>query len=249
MSLITDAKTIFHMAFTGRSGDSQEQRLENFYSAQAENYDHFRKKLLHGREATIAALNLPTNAVVVDVGGGTGANLDALNVRQMANIRRWTVLDLCSSLLNIAQARIEANNLSFATIVKGDACHWQPPDPVDAIVFSYSATMIPDWLGAFENAYQMLKPGGQIAVVDFYVSRKFSDGPVKHSALTRHFWPFWFAWDNVFISQDHLPWLQRHFAQTYLFESAAALPYLPFTRVPYYAFVGRKPNSQLAPAQ
>lgn len=249
MSLITDVKTIFHLAFTPRDGSSHEERLENFYSEQAEGYDHFRKKLLHGRENTIAALNFPDNAVVVDIGGGTGANLDALSFKQSNAISHWTLVDLCPSLLEIAQTKIAANNLEFATIVKADACHWQPPEPVDVVLFSYSATMIPDWLGAFENAYRMLKPGGQIAVVDFYVSRKFSEGPVNHSALTRHFWPFWFAWDNVFISQDHLPWLQRHFAQTYLVESAAALPYLPFTRVPYYAFIGQKPNSQLASEQ
>ena len=46
--------------------------------------------------------------------------------------------------------------------------------------------------------------------------------------------------DNVFPSPDHVPFLHRHFDVQHFQEHRAKVPYLPFSRVPYYLFVGRK---------
>lgn len=240
MSLIADLKILSQLALARGEGNTQQERLENFYGNQAEGYDDFRKKLLFGRQNLISNLTFPRHAHVVDIGGGTGANLEALNLVQRANIKNWALVDLCPSLLEVANQKIKSQNLHFAETFLADACSWQPSAPVDTVLFSYSATMIPDWLTAFENAYQMLKPGGQIAVVDFYVARKFPTNTKRHSTFTRHFWPLWFSWDNVFLNQDHLPWLQHRFNTVDLQELSAPLPYLPFSRVPYYLFIGEK---------
>ena len=104
--------------------------------------------------------------------------------------------------------------------------------------------MIPDWFAAVENARAMLKPGGLIGVVDFYVSRKYpDDGLVRHRWLTRTFWPTWFNLDNVFPSPDHVPFLHRQFECVHFTEKRAKQPYIPLLRVPYYTFVGRRRDS------
>ena len=114
----------------------------------------------------------------------------------------------------------------------------------DVVTFSYSLTMIPDWFGAIENALAMLKPGGVIGVVDFFVSRKHPPSNHKrHSWFTRTFWPTWFSFDNVFPSPDHVPFLHRHFDPIVFEEHRAKVPYMPLIRVPYYLFVGRKPDN------
>ena len=120
--------------------------------------------------------------------------------------------------------------------------NWQPASgPADVVTFSYSLTMIPDWFAAIENALAMLKPGGLIGVVDFYVARKFPrDGLARHRWLTRTLWPAWFAMDNVFPSPDHVPFLHRHFEPLTFEERMAKVPYVPLLRAPYYWFVGRK---------
>ncbi len=113
---------------------------------------------------------------------------------------------------------------------------------VDVVTFSYSLTMIPDWFAAIQNALAMLRPGGLIGVVDFYVSRKFpAEKMARHGWLTRHFWPTWFSQDNVFPSSDHLPFLRQQTVQEQLDERVAKIPYLPLVRAPYYRYVGRKP--------
>ena len=109
------------------------------------------------------------------------------------------------------------------------------------MTFSYSLTMIPDWFAAVDEAHRLLKPGGTIGVVDFYVSRRYpAEGLRKHSYFARNFWPFWFGNDNVHPSADHLPLLQRRFETVSVSEHHGKLPWVPVVRAPYYRFVGTK---------
>ena len=88
----------------------------------------------------------------------------------------------------------------------------------------------------------MLKPGGQIAIADFYISRKYpEEGLRRHGWLTRNLVPLWFGNDNVQPSADHLPYLRSRFETVSLDEGRGAVPYAPLMRVPYYIFIGRKP--------
>jgi S-adenosylmethionine-diacylgycerolhomoserine-N-methlytransferase len=101
--------------------------------------------------------------------------------------------------------------------------------------------MIPDWFAAVDHAVELLKPGGLIGVVDFYVSRKHPEpGRQRHGWFTRSFWPLWFANDNVFLSSEHVPYLHRKFETVQFSEHRARAPYLLGLRVPYYRFVGRR---------
>jgi S-adenosylmethionine-diacylgycerolhomoserine-N-methlytransferase len=63
---------------------------------------------------------------------------------------------------------------------------------------------------------------------------------VKHSALARFFWPTWFGHDNVFLSPDHVPYLQGRFKTVRLDERRGKVPYLFGMKAPYYIFIGRK---------
>jgi S-adenosylmethionine-diacylgycerolhomoserine-N-methlytransferase len=104
--------------------------------------------------------------------------------------------------------------------------------------------MIPDWFGAIENALRILRPGGSIGVIDFYVARKYpAQGLAKHGWFNRTFWPVWFSGDNVFPSPDHLPFLEQHFKRQWLVEKRAKVPYMPLVRTPYYQFIGTKSSS------
>jgi S-adenosylmethionine-diacylgycerolhomoserine-N-methlytransferase len=241
MGFFADLKILYHLTLKPIRGKDHAARLESFYSGQAEAYDDFRKRLLKGREEMIQAVPAPDRAVWVDMGGGTGANLEFLGER-IAQLEKVYVVDLSPSLLAVASRRMEARGWTNAEAIEADATIWQPPEaPVDVVTFSYSLTMIPDWFAAIDNAIQMLKPGGLIGVVDFYVSRKFPrDGLKRHRWFTRNFWPVWFGNDNVFPSPDHVPYLHRHFEPLHFVERMAKVPYIPFARTPYYTFVGRK---------
>ena len=241
MGLLSDLRVLYHLTLKPVRGGDHAARMESFYSGQAEAYDSFRERLLHGRQELWDAIDPPDDAIWIDMGGGTGSNLAFLGER-IERMRRVYVVDLSPSLLAVAERRIRERQWSHVRAVEADATLFEPEEGLaDVVTFSYSLTMIPDWFAALENALAILKPGGLIGVVDFYVSRKFpADGLQRHGWFTRGFWPLWFAADNVFPSADHVPYLHRHFDPVHFEECRAKVPYLPFVRAPFYRFVGRK---------
>jgi len=241
MGFASDLRILYHLALKPVRGKDHAARMESFYAGQAGAYDDFRKRLLKGRQELWSLIPPAVGGTWIDMGGGTGANLDYFG-DSIQKLRKVYVLDLSHSLLEIAKQRIAAKGWTNVEAVEADATTFRPADgPVDVVTFSYSLTMIPDWFAAIENALAMLKPGGVIGVVDFYVARKYaSSGLARHGWLTRTFWPTWFALDNVFPSPDHVPFLPRHFDVLHFQEHRARVPYIPLARVPYYLFVGSK---------
>jgi S-adenosylmethionine-diacylgycerolhomoserine-N-methlytransferase len=138
MGFISDLKIMYHMVCAKNTGANHEQRLENFYSSQMEHYDDFRRRLLHGREQMMGLLPLETGANVIDMGGGTGNNIEALAPR-LSNINSVTIVDLCGSLLNVAKKRIEQKRWKNVFTAHADATQYKPDfGQADAITFSYS---------------------------------------------------------------------------------------------------------------
>lgn len=170
MSLGNDLKILYHLVLRPVRGKTHSERMESFYAGQAEGYDDFRKRLLQGREDVYReVVDRSAGGIWVDMGGGTGSNLEFAG----DGIRRFEkvyVVDLAESLLGIVKKRSEKNGWSNVEAVVGDATQWLPPEgSADVVTFSYSLTMIPDWFAAIDNALRMLKPGGLIGVIDFYV--------------------------------------------------------------------------------
>jgi S-adenosylmethionine-diacylgycerolhomoserine-N-methlytransferase len=222
-----------------RHGEHKE-RLERFYAPQADAYDRFRERLLHGRRELIDALPAKPGDHVVELGGGTGRNLEFFGER-LHGFASVTLVDLCPALLERARARCAAKGWDRVTCVEADATRFGPAQPVDVVYLSYSLTMIPDWFAAVDNALAMLRPGGVIGVVDFYVSRKHpAHGLRRHGLFDRTFWPLWFGHDGVRPNPDHLPYLLTRSGRLDLVEAQARVPYLPGLRCPHYRYLGRK---------
>jgi S-adenosylmethionine-diacylgycerolhomoserine-N-methlytransferase len=169
-------------------------------------------------------------------------------------------VDLCRPLLDVAARRVASmtgmtgitgttgttgttgmTGITSVRLVNDDASTWQPAAPVDCVYLSYALTMMPCWGAVIDNAAAMLRPGGTIGVVDFYVSpAQPPAGRARHGWLTRTLWPAWFRHDGVRLSADHLNYLQRKFETCQLSECRARVPYLPLVTAPYYVFIGRK---------
>ena len=110
MGLTSDLRVLYNLAFTRVRGATHGERLEAFYRAQAGDYDAFRRRLLHGREEMMAALEVPEGGKMLDVGGGTGYNAELLGDR-LARLQSLAIVDLCPSLLAAAEERIRAARL------------------------------------------------------------------------------------------------------------------------------------------
>ncbi len=243
MPFFSDMKILYHMLLKPVRGGSHAERMESFYGGQAQAYDDFRRRLLRGREELWAALPRPAGGIWVDMGGGTGANLENFG-DTIRDLNKVYLVDLAPSLLKVARDRFSKRGWDNVEAVEADATTWTPTEgAVDVVTFSYSLTMIPDWFAAIENARRILKPGGLIGVVDFYVGRKYPpEGLKRQRWLARSLWPPWFATDNVFPSPDHLPFLLNRFEPVQISENRNRMPYVPLLKTPWYWFVGRKPT-------
>jgi S-adenosylmethionine-diacylgycerolhomoserine-N-methlytransferase len=240
MSFASDLKILYHLAVAPIRGGDHRERLDSFYSGQAHGYDAFRAHLLKGRQELYEQLAVPEGGTWIEMGGGTASNLEYLGDR-LNRLNDVHVVDLSNSLLEIARERIAAKGWANVSTHQEDVTLFElAGKKADVITFSYSLTMIPDWFAALENARKLLKPGGTMAVVDFYIARKYpAPGLHRHSWLTRTFWPAWLGLDNVFPSPDHVPYLHHAFEPTLFSEHRARMRYFPLARVPYYLFVGK----------
>jgi S-adenosylmethionine-diacylgycerolhomoserine-N-methlytransferase len=241
MSLWDDMKVLYEVNCKAIRGKTHAERLDSFYGPQASLYDGFREKFLHGRREMVTRLPFKAESIWVDLGCGTGSNLEYVAER-VPELKQVYLVDLSESLLGIARNRIERQYWSHVTVIRDDVSTWSLGESVaDIVTFSYSLTMIPDWFDAIVQAERMLKPGGVIGVADFYVSRKYPDtGRAKHRRWIKAWWKYFFARDNVRLNEDHLPFLERRFETVWLEEHQRTIPYIPFPKVPYYSFIGRK---------
>jgi S-adenosylmethionine-diacylgycerolhomoserine-N-methlytransferase len=243
--ITADARVLWRLLLGQPRRGTHAERLQAFYAPQAADYDRFRERLLQGREALVRLMDLHAGARVVELGAGTGHNLRHFGPR-LAGFASVELVDLCPALL--AQARERTRAMPNVRITEADATRYRPEQAPDAVYFSYALTMIPDWRGAILNAMEMLRPGGILGVVDFYVSdSKGGPGMVRHNPFTRSFWPLWFGHDGVHPSPEHLRLLRERLPNHQLLERQAPLPYLPGLRVPYYIFVGKKHGEAITP--
>lgn len=230
MSFLAEARVLARMVGGMPRRADHAAALTGFYAAQAAHYDQSREKLLQGRSELFEALDLQAGETLVELGAGTGYNLTHLGP-VLARLESATLVDLCPPLLAEARQRWAAT--ANVNIVEADACTWQPSAPVDAVCFSYSLSMIPDWPQAIANALAMLRPGGRLGVADFSLAP-------DQSALSRHFWKSWFAHDGVRLNPEHPRTLAAACRDHRLDWSRTRLPWLGGLAVPRYLFVGVK---------
>lgn len=237
-----DFKTILQLVRPRKSTDHASQ-MEAFYKDQADDYDHFRNKLLPAREELFKMIEKwNPGPVWVDIGAGTGFNLECIDLKFFNEIY---LVDLSSALLEIARKRKEKLTDKFTDkkihLVHQDINDFDLQQKVDLITFSYSLTMIPDWFSAIDKAIKLLKPGGILAVADFHIPTQEPDNTTQvQKFFANCFWPSWFSWDGVHFSRDHVKYLKTHFDVVFYEQDVHELPYLPFSQVPYYLLIGRK---------
>ncbi|KAF4818786.1 hypothetical protein CGCSCA5_v004997 [Colletotrichum siamense] len=216
-SLLRSFSLFFYSCFIkphdGDKEGNQQGALESFYKKQAGVYDATRKPLLQGREDMLAlvAAQLKAKApkgskkgekerrIWVDVGGGTGWNIEAMSA--FVNVPEFFssvyLVDFSPSLCEIARQRFERLGWNNVKVVCEDARKFRledyendlpsnripPHSPVmsyfskkqaehgraDLITMSYSLSMIPDYYSVIESLTSLLSPDGIMGVVDFYV--------------------------------------------------------------------------------
>jgi len=150
-----------------------------------------------------------TKPIWVDIGGGTGWNIEAM--QEFVDISTFFesiyLVDLSPSLCEVARKRFARLGWSHVQIICQDARVFRlAGHQADLITMSYSLSMIPDYYSVVDSIASLLDPAGIIGVIDFYVQsvvetsgRNYTGGCLQRHVnwLGRSFWRAWFDLDRV----------------------------------------------------
>ena len=122
-----DLRVLSSMWFGKIAGESHQDKLESFYKNQAELYDGYRQRMLHARPPMMSNLMVQPErkgkVVWVDLGGGTGANVEYMRDAITEGwFKKIVVLDLTPSLCAVAIKRAEERYSDVMEVICGDAC-------------------------------------------------------------------------------------------------------------------------------
>ncbi|CDS01335.1 hypothetical protein [Sporisorium scitamineum] len=244
---------------------NQAERLDKFYQHQANVYDSTRSGLLKGRTTMLKlcaaqlrdmqATNPGKPLVWVDIGGGTGWNIEQMNeffpIDQLSQVY---LIDLCEPLLEVARKRFAAKGFKNVQVLCQDASQFNMPglapgQKVDLFTCSYSISMIPPFYAVLDRINDFLDPiTGVFGVVDFYVSGK--SAPTEKSPmiggdtrrqcgwLSRWFWSMWFSLDHIELHPARRDYLEHKFGtiKCYNGRNDFIIPFI--VRIPYYIWLG-----------
>lgn len=142
--------------------------LRRYYRLHAPLYDLTRWAFLFGRQRLCAAVAARRPAQVLEIGCGTGRNLDQL--ARLLPDSRLTGADLSADMLSQARRRL-AGHGSRVQLLEGDFARMPIGDGQDAVLMSYVLTMThPNTEALLASAWKQVAPGGVLAIVDFHDS-------------------------------------------------------------------------------
>ena len=126
-----------------------------------------------GRERAIPALHLQEGSRVLDIGCGTGLNFPLL-LAAVGPSGQVVGVDRSREMLEVARRKTTRDPPRNLALVEADAERLDHvtagPDgsgvTFDAVLFTYSLSLMPNWEAAWRRATSLVRPGGRAGIVD-----------------------------------------------------------------------------------
>ena len=110
-------------------------------------------------------LNISSGATVVELGCGPASVIPSL-LKKIPEKVKIIGIDFSKQMIAIANRKKDQNKWSNVQFECMDMYDFTPDKEVDAVVFCLALTAIPDSIKALRKALSMLKPGGQLIILD-----------------------------------------------------------------------------------
>ena len=138
-------------------------------------------ELLHGRHRreAVELLRLRRGQTVLDVPTGTGASLPLLRER-VGPYGRLVGVDYSPGMLSKARSKMTDAGWRNVDLVEADArtlnAELVGTDRVDAAICMLGLSVVPDWQEVFQRMFDLVRPGGRVAVMDLYLDGRVDSG-------------------------------------------------------------------------
>ena len=131
------------------------------------------------RREAVDQLRLEPGDVVLDIACGTGLNFPFIEAA-IGSEGLLIGLDFSSGMLARARRKAERYEWTNVHLIQADARTISEEllrdhagvNRIDRALCTLGFTVIPDWEGAFERSWRLLKPGGRYAVMDWWLQRR-----------------------------------------------------------------------------
>jgi demethylmenaquinone methyltransferase/2-methoxy-6-polyprenyl-1,4-benzoquinol methylase len=117
------------------------------------------------RHKAVERLQLKPGSRVLEIGCGTGRNLPFLRA-QVGPAGTVFGVDLSSGMLAKARDLCIENAWSNIQLLQQDAIEFAAPEPLDGVMFGLSYNTMPHHLAVLHHAWNLLRPGGRLVVMD-----------------------------------------------------------------------------------
>lgn len=153
----------------------------SYYNTFSKVYDFFSPKWYYhkARKYAIEQLNLSEDNTVLNLPVGTGQNLAYFN-NYLSNTGQIIGIDLSTGMLEKAKQKEKKNKWDNTQLLIGDAREvnsvWlnhnvEINGEIDAILCDLGLSGFPDWQDIIDNMMNILKPGGTIVIMDWYLPK------------------------------------------------------------------------------
>jgi ubiquinone/menaquinone biosynthesis C-methylase UbiE len=117
------------------------------------------------RRTAAVHLGLSRGDRVLDIGCGTGRNFPHL-LDAVGSAGRVYGVDISPGMLRKAKELRDANGWRNIELTECDAADYSAPMLLDAVLFSLSYNTMPHHRAVLQRAWQQLRPGGRLVIMD-----------------------------------------------------------------------------------
>lgn len=177
-----------------------------YYDKFSRVYDLFSPKAYYhkARSYAIKELELQQDQTLLNVPCGTGQNFEYFQTF-LQGTGLIIGVDLSSGMLEKAQTKAQKHNWKNIQLIKQDVRmlnqQWlkellesENPPMVDAILCDLGLSGFPDWQKIIDQLLSLLKPGGKIVIMDWYMEKRTLRGAfvewIGKGEVTRPIWQY-----------------------------------------------------------
>jgi demethylmenaquinone methyltransferase/2-methoxy-6-polyprenyl-1,4-benzoquinol methylase len=155
-----------------RKLDIRQVANKDKYDLAASSYDFIAYLMSLGQatrlyEEVANRVDLPSGGTLVELGCGPASVIPSI-LKNTDKSSEIVGIDFSSKMIDIANRKKENNGWHNVRFECMDMYEYSPSKVIDTVVFCLALTAMPDYEKALEKALSILKPGGQLLIIDSF---------------------------------------------------------------------------------